>query len=219
MTPLISICHASARPHAWRAAHDEWRRKCVNPYGVEYVLAVHGSETYEEYLDAPSANPSERFGAFALRLNPFRSCSVDGWNVAAAEAHGKLLIGIADDFFPPDRWDELLLGALPSVDGEYVLGAHMGREDGLLTHYFVTRKRYARYGYLLNPAYEALYCDNEFTAVARLDGVLIQTGLRFEHRHPHHGFGQWDAVYEKENRSDARDGMTYLARQASGFPR
>jgi hypothetical protein len=136
-------------------------------------------------------------------------------------ALGKILITVADDFYPPNCWDEKILSALPSIDGEYVLEPYMGRPDYLLTHAIMTRKRYDRFGYILHPDYFGMYSDNEFTDVAKKDGVIVQAhDMLFEHRHPAHGLAPDDDVYRRGNSAENyRIGREiYERRKAAEFP-
>ncbi len=130
--------------------------------------------------------------------------------------------------YPPEHWDTELLKAIPDLDGEYVIETRCGHspEDDewfrLMTHPMMTRAYYERRGSnIYHPSYESMYCDVEFTEVARRDGVVIDARhLLFEHRHwmgtnvPH------DEVYQRNDSQERYDrGINNLgARRAAGFP-
>lgn len=129
-----------------------------------------------------------------------------------------MLVCVADDFFPCEHWDTLLLKAIPDVKGEFVV--HVNAQDPwpwLITHPILTRAYYERpgrggcpNGELFYPEYISVGSDDDFTEYANKDGVVIDARgvLRFEHRHPVKEAGaalpiDADAVYRQSNRRDA----------------
>lgn len=81
------------------------------------------------------------------------------------------------------------------------------------------REYYNRFGYIYNPVYKSLWCDNEITAVAKKLGryKFVDEEI-FYHAHPAAGYGVKDkqTVYtESFYKSDKK---TYLERKAKGFP-
>lgn len=148
---------------------------------------------------------------------------VDGWNAAAAATTGKVIIAVADDFVPPQDWDEKLLALPPAgwVDGEYVVHVNDGFIGHIFTLAILTRKRYDRFGYLWYPGYESMFVDTEFGDVAQRDGVVIDAmHLLFEHLH-HANKKRLkdanDAAHENPVRWK-RGEMLYNFRKARGFP-
>jgi hypothetical protein len=117
------------------------------------------------------------------------------------------LIALADDFVPCPKWDIELLAVIPDADGQYVVDVSTGRADGLLTLSILTRAYYLRYGRIFYSDYDergTMYNDDDFTAVARRDAVVIDARrLWFEHRHPSYGKGDWDDTYRRVNREEA----------------
>jgi hypothetical protein len=223
--PLISLCHTTARlPDGWRMAAASWRGFCDRPELVEHIIAT----------DTPLPTPSERFfHDTRFVINHGRRCAVDGWNAAARESRGKLLISVSDDWFPPLHWDTLLLERIAAqpdgLDGEYVIEVSTGGNNGLLTFSILTREYFHRinreYGYagLFAPDYLGMYGDDDFTMFARRDGVVIDaTDLYFHHDHPLYTGGEMDATHQWQHRPEAFKvgAKAYRRRRRQfGFPR
>jgi hypothetical protein len=231
--PLISLLHPTRRvtpskgfPRGWREAHDAWLSRADHPERIEYVLAVHKSR-WQTFRDG------EMFvGAFGSdevdTVNLGRDCVVDQLNEAALASTGAILMGIQDDIFPPQGWDTMLLDAfefdvgpigasvnakgdtsLPEAAAVFSSGATPERDRELMIAGAITRKRYERYGHILDPDFESMYADNYNAWRIRRDAdaglcVLIERlDIKFEHRHPSLVGGPVDAAYEQENRQEA----------------
>ena len=136
-------------------------------------------------------------------------------NAAAKASTGQVLVMVADDFFPPEHWDTLLLEAIPDLSGEYAV--HVDAQDPwcwIMTHPILTRAYYERPGRggckpgdLFYPEYLSVGCDDDFTECAKRDGVVINAKhLKFEHRHPALKLVELkdrDAVYQHEDSAEA----------------
>jgi hypothetical protein len=216
---MFSIIHPSARPDKWREAHDAWMGRCSDPSQVEYLLAV------EERFELSQAVPVDVEAIW----NHGRPCFVDAANAAAQASHGSILICIADDLFPPQDWDVLILKAIAargaSEHSEFVLEVATGTPDEhqrkILPLGIISRVRYLRTGDFFFPEYISMYSDNDLFEAAEKDGVLVECRhLTFEHRHPlFDPRAQMDPVYERQNRPEAYEvGERVLAaRRANGF--
>lgn len=208
MMPVFSLCHSTARvPSGWLPAAQKWFARCDRPESVEYVL-VHDAGT-----EVVGDNPG--FGSFAVRVNHKRRTAVDGWNCSAEKSTGQFLITVADDWFPCPHWDTELLKVIPDLAGQYVVEVSTGGDNGLLTFSLLTRPYYERYGYLFWHEYTGMLADNEFTDVAREDGVVIDAReLFFQHRHPQYGTAPDDPVYRWQHRPEAFEvGLSVYARR------
>ena len=217
--PIFSLCHTTARvPDGWREALQMWRDRADHPELVEHILVADVAKFKSEEA---SLFMADIFSRSKCVINHGPETCVAGWNLAAESSSGKFLINVADDLFPPEHWDTLLLRMLNAqvtnkdwADVEIVLDVDTGAPDwaaagagGLLTFCFMTRKYYERYGYMLYPGYLTVYSDNDFTDQARKDGVVVTARhLKFEHRHPiYNPDVKTDAVYENQSRREAWD--------------
>lgn len=231
----FSICHTTARPEGWQAAYTAWIQNIRGGYNVEYILCVDHRWGFDKEPEIPGMHPIYRpnntIYSHKVVWNEGRKCSVDGWNTAAAASNGSVIILAADDVFPPRDWDERLNDSVSTYlaqtrykpDADFVIQTTQGTESdarGLITCQMLSRQRYERLGYALNPVYEALFADDEFTEHARLENKIVDARhLLFEHRHPIAGKAKWDEQYSHQNNpvSAARDRQTLCDRRAKGF--
>src|SRR5208337_3522694 len=83
---------------------------------------------------------------------------------------------------------------------EFIIEVTTGRErDGeLITNAIMSRKLYERWGYFYWPEYESMYADDDLTAHARLENVVLSAPhIRFQHT-PFN-----DEIRGRQNRSEA----------------
>lgn len=203
--PVISLCHTTARlPDGWRAATQAWFDNCDHPEQVEHCLTADDSRIMADVLQNGAIFPNTKTG-----VNPGPKTAVAGWNFAAKLSTGKLIISLADDWFPCPHWDTELLKMIPDLDGEYVLDVDTCGNDHLLTFSLLTRAYLMKYskgeGWLFYPEYTGMYADNDFTDSARLDKVIINARhLKFPHRHPNYFADvEPDAIHLWQGRPEA----------------
>ncbi len=236
--PLFSILHPSNRPDAWRKVYDAWMAACVDPSQVEYVLCVDAGGPF---FNPPSFGPILPHGFNGKFVsNSARHCAVDAYAAAAKASTGHVLICIADDIFPCEKWDSRLTLSIPTkIEGsqdidtvgqavldlsrEFILDVSTGTPPGrrIFEMPMVSRPRYERLGYLFYPEYLSMYADNDMYEHAERDGVIINARhLQFEHRHPF--FNQsipMDETYKHTNRPEAYEvgKRIFERRMAGGF--
>ena len=135
-----------------------------------------------------------------------------------------ILVLISDDMIPiVQHYDDIIVQSFekycPSFDG--MLNFNDGiRKDwpNICTLTIYGYKYYTRFGYIYNPEYESVYCDNEQTDVGRLLGCIYDIDqVIIEHQWNAPAFQddlrkrtETDEVYE-------RDRNTYTKRKSSGF--
>jgi len=204
MNPVFSLCHPTARlPNGWILAWRDWMAKCDYPEKVEYVLVVHESD-YPSLGDIPSPN-------IRVAICGTRRSWVESANLAARVSNGRVLVSIADDFFPCDPWDTEITNAIPDLNGQYVLDVNTGHNRDIIICPIFTRAYYERpgrgghpNGEFLYPEYISMGADDDFTHVAFQDGVVVNgKHLHFDHRHPSRGLSEMDEVYQWTQRPEA----------------
>jgi len=207
----FSLVHATARlkNQRWKPAHDAWLGQADNPQDIEYILAV---DTVDWAL-AP-----REYGWFHVVEHTGPNNAASAWNCAAAHSTGKFIIQVADDFFPPPHWDTELLNVVTDLDGEYVVEVSTGTpsdERRLLINCFLTRPYYERIGNLFYHEYESMAADDDFSEMARRDGVVIDARhLVFEHKHYIWGTAPFDSIYQRQNAPERYErGAAILARR------
>ena len=244
--PLISLLHPTRRvspseafPRGWRDAHDAWLSRADHPERIEYVLSVHESRWAE--FDAqpnrarrPGIGRTHGWHEWTVVQNSGPDTCVANLNNAARHSRGALLMGVADDLYPPEHWDTLVLEAMAQgLQHDGVLhsdelqrecvcvfssGASPERDRELMIAGAVTRNRYERYGFILDPDFESMFSDNWYGYCARRDAaegkcqIVERLDIKFEHRHPIFGAGRMDEAYEQQNRIEAykRGELTFI---------
>ena len=214
----FSILHPSRRPRRWI---DSWRSWSDGACSIqEHVLAVD-----EDQVDEFRHDIRGRKIPVVLVTSPGHD-STTAYNVAAKAASGDALIISADDVHPPPHWDTLMEQAIPKDRAEWVLHCFTGhptRDDSTIFQPVFSRAVYDRWGYVCWPEYRAMYADDDWTAKATAEGLVVAARhILLEHRHP--SFRQmwardWDDVYEHEaSQEHYRVGREVFARRrAAGF--
>jgi glycosyl transferase family 2 len=224
---LISLLYTTARVHLIPEVLGVW---LANVRDVEAVVVTDD----EPYDGAVRFADPERCVTVRALGNPGRRDAVSGWNWAARQATGQILVQVSDDLFPPPGWDGEVRQRL-DVTRPQVLAISDGMKqddprDRLLRHALLTRPYLEATGYLFHPSYQSMFCDREFTDVAYGRGAVVEArDLRFEHRHPRRGrrgsvrqsMDRLDGVGRRhESLSRYRHGQAnYRYRKARGFPR
>jgi hypothetical protein len=246
--PLISVLHPTRRvtpneqfPRGYKAALDMWHER-ADSRNFEYIVAVHESR-WEEFLKGimplpggdglyiftpePDGMDGQVVYPFRIVKNTKRDCMVDQTNCAFEASTGLLLTGAADDYYPPEHWDTLLLEARAAYrmgdrkmdapplleEDECVIlcstGATPERDRELMIGGAVTRKVIERRGYCLDPDFESMWSDNWWAFENRRDEkagllrIIERLDIQFDHRHPIFGKGQMDEHYAQQNRAEA----------------
>ena len=234
-------------PTGWLESCEQFLWRADHPEDIEYVLSVHESnwkvfaETWTGVTGPGQWSGSlcpavDGWGSFKLVKSTKRNCVIDNGQAACEAATGLIFMGSMDDLFPPKHWDTLLLQAFQRTlkdvgegkswaDEPAVLhvrtGSHM--DDLVFIPQIFTKALFDAQGYALHPSYETgMFADNEFTDVAKRDGIVIKAPhITFAHRHPAFGTAKDDSVYREENADKAysRGLHNYEARKALDFPK
>ena len=135
-----------------------------------------------------------------------------------------IIILMSDDMIPQiEGWDEIIRQAMtkyyPDTDG--CLWFNDGYQDRICTLCIIGRKYYDRFGYIYHPDYNSLFCDNEFTEVAKgLDKMAYFTTVIFKHEHfANNPRTVRDKLYDRNEAYFNLDKDIYEQRKAKGFPK
>lgn len=217
--PVFSLAYTTVRPHAMREVIELWNNRSTKQVH-EWVIGVDANNAS---VRAEAEKLALEYPRIKIAVNNGPETCVSGWNTAAAETTGKVIITVADDFRPPRDWDALLLSLEPKgwIDREHVVKVEDGYVHNIFVISILTRKRYERFGYVFYPKYLSLFCDTEFGTVATRDGVVIEANhLLFEHLHPDCNKRDRDGVdlvHASSERWNSGE-MIYKFRFAQGFP-
>lgn len=146
-----------------------------------------------------------------------RDIPKDGWDI---------IVDVSDDFVFTKRGfdnvirkycgpDDCLHFPEPFVNKQ----ARLNRNEDIIIMAVMGKDYYNRFGYIWNPIYKSLFCDNELTAVAKKLGryKFINNQIMY-HAHPMAGFGQADAQLKHTESFWAEDQKTYNERKLLNFP-
>jgi hypothetical protein len=169
----FSLIHPADLP-GWERVARLWLEACDRPDNVEHILVTHSP------IDSDPVFPHSRF-----LVQPIIG-SVPSWNAGAKASTGAFLIGMASDLEPCPHWDSEISKIVAGVGGPVVLDVNFEDQQILLTHFFMNRAYYERYGFLC-PDYTHIMVDVEFSRTARMSGCLIPAKhLIFPHVGPLH---------------------------------
>ena len=198
----ISLLHATrGTPERANATREAWLARAFNRSMVEHIWGTQAGDDTSKALDLHSA--------MAITEDPpaWGSSSVANWNAAAAIATGDLLVVIADDLTPPIAWDVTLckfVGNAKMTRAEFCIYVpDQLSDDGLLRHPVMSRGLYERRGYVFDPDYFGVFCDNDLTTWCHSHNVpahrMSREALHFFHDHDMTG----NAVTAQQNRTEA----------------
>ena len=130
---------------------------------------------------------------------------IDGWDI---------LVNMSDDMvFTVKGFDDIIRDNF-----DHCLHFPDGNRNDLITMSIISREFYTRFGYIYNPEYKSLYCDNEQTEVAKILGCYKFINQQiFEHLHPAYGKAHFDLQYQHTESFGYEDSQTFLRRQKINY--
>lgn len=209
----VAVIHPSfGRPKLAFECMREWMRKCNNPFGVEYFLALDDNDpSLMEYMHGCQANI---FGKFTIDVGNSRT-GIQAMNRAVKQISPttELIVVSADDMGCPKFWDAELLDVLSKfTQDNFKEPIYIMVSDGMTPtdegdgpkYALMNRAFYERVGFLQCPEYNSMYADNDlYECAIRLNAVHRVPDLVFEHRHHSRGLTPWDDTYWRTNNLEA----------------
>jgi hypothetical protein len=132
-----------------------------------------------------------------------------------------ILVVVSDDMVPiVKNFDQIIvtkmLESFPDFDG--VLNFNDGHVGARLnTLPIIGKKYYDRFGYIYNPAYRSLYCDEELTLVSqKLHKEKSFSQVIIQHDHPIYGYTT-DLLYQFNESLKKRDKKIFIERKKHNF--
>lgn len=210
---MISIIHPTRnRPKNAFLTANKWVQKAdrINN-DIQYILSVDENDMSDYSL---FLNNIYRQNQVFLRHS--NVSAIDAINNAAKISTGDILIVVSDDTDCPEHWDKLLLDALKGKS-DYCAKTDDGLQPTLITMPIMDRVYYERYGYIYNPDYEHMFCDQELTAVAIMTGKYIKLLLSFPHDHYTTGRTERDEINIKNDATWHQGETLFNQRKAINF--
>lgn len=133
-----------------------------------------------------------------------------------------IVVLASDDMIPQVKeYDDIIIENMkkyyPDTDG--ILFFNDGfKKNELNTLCILGKKYYDRFGYIYNPGYRSVYCDNEFTEVGNLLGRQTYIDhVIIKHEHPDWGYGQRDQIHSSNFQNLSHDQSFYNQRKHLNF--
>lgn len=136
-----------------------------------------------------------------------RNIPKDGWDI---------IIDISDDFiFTHPEFDMIIRQHCGPNDVVHFPEKHV---DRIIIMAVMDNEYYNKFGYIYNPVYKSLFCDDELTAVAKANGSYKYVDIPlFYHAHPANGYGKPDRQTMITEAFWKQDQRTFNKRKAEGF--
>lgn len=207
-----------SRPKQFIETLKLYKETCDNPHNVQVLVSYDSDDaTMTQAVILESKRIFDKtvciIGTPQGKIN---ACNRDmemvgGWDI---------LVLVSDDMIPQRKgWDTILVKQMPE-DLDRVLffnDGYLGRR--LNTMCILGRKYYERFGYIYQPSYESLFCDNEFMEVADILGKQDYFDMcLFKHEHfSTNEAVKPDALMNHNQRFYYIDEANYKARKAKNF--
>lgn len=157
---------------------------------------------------------------FGTSQNKIHSCNRD----MEFSGDWDIVVLMSDDMeFLIDEFDRVIIGYMstffPDTDGMLHFPDSHGKHE-LCVLSIMGRKYYQRFGYLYHPDYVTMFCDNEYTEVARILNRYVFVPFRiFDHYHHIWGMSEQDALNVKNDDLQLylKDNQTYLRRKSINY--
>ena len=197
----------------------------------KYIAMLSRLHTYEIVVSCDDDDPAMNNAAVRKRLSEYGHLSfhfgahknkVQAINAGLVGHDFSVLLLASDDMVPQVAgYDDVIMQQMdmnfPDLDG--VLFFNDGyRGHALNTLVIAGRKYLERFGYIYNPAYKSLWCDNEFTQVANLlERQVFINHVIIRHEHPNNTGKGLDMLYSRNDEPFDADLQTYQRRKHDNF--
>lgn len=220
MAKLLIKFPSRSRPAKFMEVFNLYRSMASGKHQVKFLLSFD--------LDDPTMNnpgirnwvAKQEHGVKAFWGNSKTKIEAINADLQHAEDYDVMLLA-SDDMFPQVAgYDDIIIQDMNKhyPDGDGVLHYNDGKQGERLNTLCIMGKKYFdRFGYIYNPEYKSVFCDNEFTDVSRMLGKATYIdNMLIRHYWIEIGI---DALYMRnENRElYAHDNAVYNRRKEAGF--
>lgn len=197
---------SKTRPDAFNAVVDRIYEYCTQPFTI---LAKLDNDDRKRPL-----YKTDRVTVVASLNND----KIEAINKGIPRTGWDIIVDVSDDFvFTKPGFDMLIREHCGPNDCVHFPEKHVG--DAIIIMAVMGNEYYNRYGFIFNPAYKSLFCDDELTAVAKQTGCYKFVNEHiFYHAHPSLGYGKPDVQRLRTESYWHQDKRTFEKRKAAGFP-
>lgn len=194
--------------------------KSFNPKDITYMITLDQDDPHlYKYIDWGKTINTESEIIIKTGLS---TCKIHACNRDMQQApEFDILVLASDDMICQQRgWDSVLVQEMqnnfPDTDGVLY---HPDGYTKLNTMCILGRKYFERFGYIYHPAYQSLWCDNEFMEVADYIGRQFRSDtVLFKHEHfSTNGNIRMDALMIRTQKFYHQDQRVYNQHKLNNF--
>jgi hypothetical protein len=184
--------------------------------------SMNNKETINRLLEYVNKYPEKIIIKFGRSKNKIDAINRDV-NEIKEKFNFDILVNFSDDMeFTQHSFDEIIRNKFyqfyPDTDGNiYFNDGFVG--DKFSTMSIIGRKYYDNFNYIYHPSYYSLWCDNEYTEVARRNQKILYFHENiYKHNHPANIGGFIDEQLKKTESFELTDRNNYQERLNNNFP-
>jgi hypothetical protein len=183
--------------------------------------SMNNKETINRLLEYVNKYPEKIIIKFGRSKNKIDAINRDV-NEIKEKFNFDILVNFSDDMeFIEHSFDEIIRSKFfvfyPDTDGNIYFNDGFTGER-LSTMSIIGRKYYDKFNYIYHPSYHSLWCDNEYTEVAKRNEKIIYFHERiFNHNHPSNIGGFIDEQLIKTESFSDIDRQNYEQRLKNNF--
>lgn len=183
--------------------------------------SMNNKETINRLVEYVNKYPEKIIIKFGSSKNKIDAINRDV-NEIKEKFNFDILVNFSDDMeFIEHSFDEIIRGKFfmfyPDTDGNIYFNDGFTGER-LSTMSIIGRKYYDKFNYIYHPSYHSLWCDNEYTEVAKRSEKIIYFHERiFNHNHPSNVGGFIDEQLIKTESFSDIDRQNYEQRLKNNF--
>ena len=223
MSKLVIKFPTRNRPEKFKDVFSKYLTFLSGRHDVQFIItmdaddATMNNDDIKEWLTTRSKNANIKW-FYGNSKTKIEACNADLEGV-----DGDVLMLASDDMVPVQMgYDDIVFKVFdrsyPDFDGAVKFWDGLrAKEDSLMTLTVMGIPLYKKFGYIYNPEYKSLYCDDEQSRVCNAIGKLVRCDLCIiQHQWTHE---PWDTLHARNENAEMYgiDGETYKKRQANNF--
>jgi hypothetical protein len=223
MSRLVIKFPTRNRPEKFKSVFTRYMTFLSGRHDVRFVVsmdtddATMNNDAMREWFETRKRNADIKY-CYGHSKSKIQACNAD-----MEGEYGDVLLLASDDMNPQQMsYDEVVFKcfeqAFPDFSGAIKFWDGLRpKEDPLMTLTVMGFPLYKQFGYIYNPEYKSVYCDNEQTEVChRLGKLAIAPYCIIRHEWTNEPFDTLHARNENKDMYDV-DSKTFEARKAKNF--
>jgi len=223
MSRLVIKFPTRNRPEKFKAIFSRYLTFLSGQHDVRFILTMDeddptmNNSEMKQWIDTRARNAQIEY------FYGHSKSKIEACNANLEGVDGDVLVLASDDMVPVQMgYDEIISKvyeqAFPDYDGAIKFWDGLRpKEDPLMTLTVMGFPLYKRFGYIYNPEYKSLYCDNEQTQVCAELGKLRRCDICIIQ---HQWSGEpWDELHARNENAEMYgiDGETFKRRKERNF--